>query len=55
VLDPFCGSGSTLAAALLCGRRALGIELDEKNQGIAESRIARLTNSPANRWIECAV
>jgi DNA modification methylase len=40
VLDPFCGSGSTLAAARDVGRNWLGIEL---NQGHFETATRRLT------------
>jgi site-specific DNA-methyltransferase (adenine-specific) len=40
VLDPFCGSGSTGAAAALEGRRFLGIELDADYAVIARARIA---------------
>lgn len=40
--DPFCGSASTCAAALLVGRRFLGIEIDEKYHRIATARIARI-------------
>ena len=40
VLDPFCGSGSTLIAAREAGRRGIGIELDERHARTAEQRLA---------------
>jgi len=39
VLDPFCGSGSTLLAAKLCGRQYLGIEIDPQYAEIADGRL----------------
>jgi len=40
VLDPFCGSGTTLVAAKLLGRSSIGIDVSEKAVALAQRRLA---------------
>lgn len=44
VLDPFAGSGSTLAAALSVGYRSIGIERDREFFGLAADAIPKLAS-----------
>lgn len=40
VIDPFCGTGTTMAVAQEMGRRSIGIDLSDEYLAIAESRCA---------------
>ena len=44
VLDPFCGAGSTLAAATAVGYMSIGVEKDEQYFELAEQAIPRLVS-----------
>lgn len=46
ILDPFCGSGTTLVAAKKLGRHFLGFEISLEYCDIARDRIARVEAQP---------
>jgi DNA modification methylase len=49
VLDAFAGSGSTCAAALLAGRKYIGIELDDEYHRAASERMDRIRERIARK------
>ncbi len=49
VLDPFCGSGSTLIACHILGRRGFGMEIDPRYADVAVARFEELTGIEARR------
>ncbi len=53
ILDPFCGSGTTLVAAKLTGRRYIGIDIDNLFVCYARTRLEK-TPDPAPELFEPA-
>jgi site-specific DNA-methyltransferase (adenine-specific) len=49
VLDPFAGSGSSCTAALLTGRRYIGVEMDDAYYQQASERMTRVHARTAAR------
>jgi DNA modification methylase len=50
VLDPFCGSGTTAAAAYQLGRNYVGIEISPQYVENARKRLAQLKKKPADSF-----
>lgn len=51
VLDPFAGSGSTLVACELAGRRGFGMEIDPAYCDVAIARLEKATGTQARRRV----
>lgn len=48
VLDPFLGSGTTMAACMNTNRRGTGFEIDEKYFNIIKTRLSEIENNKEN-------
>ena len=45
VLDPFVGTGTTMAAAMSCARSSIGVELSESLSGLVEQALVEATEN----------
>ena len=52
VLDPFCGTGTTLLAALNTGRNAIGVDIDTHYTDLTRNRVAERRLAPAEERAE---
>lgn len=50
ILDPFCGAGSTLAAAEALGYESIGVEINPEYVEIARMAVPRLASLRLNPW-----
>lgn len=48
ILDPFMGSGSTIAAAAACGLSSIGLEASQEYYELALAAVPLLAALPAN-------
>ena len=55
VLDPFCGVASTLKAAALCGRNAIGIEISSRWVSLGKSRLAKEVPDDVRRNLQLRI
>ena len=46
ILDPFMGSGSTIAAAVACGLQGIGLEVNEEYYQMAVNAVPQLARQP---------
>lgn len=54
VLDPFAGSGTTLAAAEGLGRDSIGIDLDARNLDLARQRVGMFLETDEQPTVDIA-
>jgi len=50
VLDPFCGTGTTMLAAMKCGRNSIGVDIDPEYLSMAQERLSREAHNLFATW-----
>ncbi len=51
VLDPFCGTASTMLAAVAAGRSSIGNEIEPKYLKLATGRLVEVVSDPSNNLL----